>query len=166
MDNDSENDVENMNSLGVSRHQSHLSPVHINKEKIVREVIYPCADHNTSLQSLTYFKFQKSQSKPLQLKTFPVIKSEKCDTNSEKHKRTASNMSVLDKDIATMWPTRKESRVLGGEMSDSDADTVIDKVSSIDCGTHKTLDDEGRTGTHESENIPINPFSLSHILSP
>jgi hypothetical protein len=35
MDNDSENDVDNMNSLGVSRHQSHLSPVHIKKEKIV-----------------------------------------------------------------------------------------------------------------------------------
>jgi hypothetical protein len=35
MDNDLENDIENMNGLGVSRHQSHLSPVHIKKEKIV-----------------------------------------------------------------------------------------------------------------------------------
>jgi hypothetical protein len=75
-------------------------------------------------------------------------------------------MSVLDNDIATMWPTRKEQQVLGGGKIHSDADTKIDSVSSIDCGTHNTLDDEGRTGTHESENIPINPFSLLHILSP
>jgi len=86
MDNDSENDIENMNDLGVSRPQSRLSPVHIKKEKIIREVLCPCADHNTLLQSLTYFKFQKSQSKPLQLKTFPVIKTERNNTNSEKHK--------------------------------------------------------------------------------
>jgi len=166
MDNDSENDIENMNSLGVSSHQSRLSPVHIKKEKIVREVIYPCADHNTLLQSLTYFKFQKSQSKSLQRETFPLIKPEKYETNSEKHKRTASDMSVLDNDIATMRPTRKEQQVLGGGKNHSDVDTKIDSVSSIHCGTHNTLDDEGRTGTHESENIPINPFSLSHILSP
>jgi len=75
-------------------------------------------------------------------------------------------MSVLDYDIATMWPIRKEQRVLGGGKNHSNADTEIDSISSIDCHTHNTLDDTGRTGTHESENIPINPFSLSHILSP
>jgi len=79
---------------------------------------------------------------------------------------TASNISVLDNDIATMWPTRKERRVLGGGKNHSDADMEVDRVSSIDCDiTHNTLDDKGRTGTHESENIPKNPFSLSHILS-
>jgi len=86
MDNDLESDIENMNGLGVSRRQSHLSPVYIKNEKIIREVIYPCADHNILLQSLTHFKFRKSESKPLQLKTFPVIKPEKNETNSEKHK--------------------------------------------------------------------------------
>jgi len=65
-----------------------------------------------------------------------------------------------------MRPKRKEQQVLSGGEIHSDADTEIDSVSSIDCDTHNTLDDEGRTGTHESENIPINPFSLSHILSP
>jgi len=49
MDNDLESDIENMNSLGVSRRQSLLSPVYIKKEKTIREVIYPCADHNTLL---------------------------------------------------------------------------------------------------------------------
>jgi len=41
LDNDSENDIENMNSLGVGRRQSCLSPVHIKKKKIVREVNIP-----------------------------------------------------------------------------------------------------------------------------
>jgi hypothetical protein len=94
------------------------------------------------------------------------MKSEKYKTNSEKHTRTASNMSVLDNDVATMRPTRKERQVFGGGKNHSDADMVIDRVSSIDCGMHNTQDDEGGTGTHQSENIPINPFSLSHILSP
>ena len=75
-------------------------------------------------------------------------------------------MSVLDNGIATMRPPGKERRVLCGGKNHSDADTEIDSISSIDCDTHNTLDDEGRTDTHESENIPINPFSLSHILSP
>jgi hypothetical protein len=75
-------------------------------------------------------------------------------------------MSVLDNDIVTMRPTRKEQRVLGGGKNNSNVDTEIDRVSSIDCDPHNTLDNQGRTGTHESENIPINPFSLSHILSP
>jgi len=75
-------------------------------------------------------------------------------------------MSVLDDDIATMRPTRKERWVLGGGKNHSDTDTEIDRVSNIDCATHNTWDNEGRTGTHESENIPINLFSLSHILSP
>jgi len=75
-------------------------------------------------------------------------------------------MLVLDNDIVTIRPTRMERRVLGGGNNHSDADTEIDSISSIDCDTHNTLDDEGRTDTHESENIPINPFSLSHILSP
>jgi len=65
-----------------------------------------------------------------------------------------------------MRPTRKEQQVLSAGVIHSDADTEINSVSSSDCDTHNTLDDEGRTGTHESENIPINPFSLSHILSP
>jgi len=107
-DNDSENEIDNMNGLGVSRRQTRLSTVHIKNEKIVREVIYQCADHNTLLRALTYIKFQKSQSKPLQLETFPVFKPENNVTNSGKHKRTASDMSVLDNDIATMRPTRKE----------------------------------------------------------
>ena len=117
-------------------------------------------------QSLTYFKFKKSQSKPLQLKTFPVIKPEKNETNSEKHKPTASDISVLDDDPARMRPTKKERPVHGGEMNHSDADTEIDRVSSIDCDTHNTLDNERRTGTHASENIPRNPSFLSYILSP
>jgi len=33
MDNDSENDIENMNGLGVSRHHSRLSPEHIKKRE-------------------------------------------------------------------------------------------------------------------------------------
>jgi hypothetical protein len=57
VDNDSENNIENMNGLEVSRHLSHLSPAHIKKEKITHKVKYPCVDPNTLLQSLTYFKF-------------------------------------------------------------------------------------------------------------
>jgi hypothetical protein len=166
MDNDLENDIENINSRGVSRCQSHLSPVHKKKEKVLQKVIYPCADHNTLLQSLTYFKFQKSKSKSLQLEIFPVIKPEKYETYSEKHTRTANDMSPLDNDIVTMWPTRKKQQVLGGGNNYAGVDMEIVRVSSIDCGTHNTLDDEGRTGTHESESIPINPFFLSRILSP
>jgi hypothetical protein len=155
-----------MNGLGVRRYQLHLSPVHIKKEKIVWEVIYPCADHNTLVQSLTYFKFRKSQLKLLQLETFPVIKPEKNETNSEKRKQTACNIIVLDNYKATMRPTRKKRRVLGQELNHIDADTESDSIFSIDCDMHNTLDDDGWTGVHESENIPINPFSLSHIHSP
>ena len=86
MDNDLESDIENMKSFGISRRQSRLSPVYIKKKKIIREVIYPCAEHTTLLQSLTNFKFQISQSKPLQLETFPLIKPKKNETNSKKHK--------------------------------------------------------------------------------
>jgi len=86
MDNDLESDIENMNSLGISRHQSRLSPAYIQKKKIIREVIYPSADHTTLLQSLTNFKFQRSQSKPLQLETFPLINPKKNETNSKQHK--------------------------------------------------------------------------------
>jgi len=75
-------------------------------------------------------------------------------------------MTVLNNDIVTLRPTRKEQRMLGGGKNNSDVGTEIDGVSSIDRDTYNTLDDEGRTGTHESENIPINPFSLSHILIP
>jgi hypothetical protein len=75
-------------------------------------------------------------------------------------------MSILGNDIAPMQTTRKEQQVLGGGKNNSDVDTEIDGVSSIDCDPHNTLDNKGRTGIHESENIPINPFSLSHILSP
>jgi len=86
VDNDLENDIENMKALGVSRSQSNHSPVHIKKEKITRQIIYACPDHNTSLQALPYVKFQKSKSKPLQLETFPVIKTENSEPSSEKHK--------------------------------------------------------------------------------
>jgi hypothetical protein len=51
MDNDSENYIQNMNGLEVSRHRSHLSPAHIKKEKITHKVIYLCVDPNTLLQS-------------------------------------------------------------------------------------------------------------------
>jgi hypothetical protein len=47
MHNDSENDVENLTGLAVNRRQSRLSLVYIKQEKIIQEVIYPCADHNT-----------------------------------------------------------------------------------------------------------------------
>jgi hypothetical protein len=75
-------------------------------------------------------------------------------------------MSVLGNDVATMQPTCKERQVLREGITHSVTDIEIDRVASIRYTAYTTLDDKDRTGTHESENIPINPFSLSHIPSP